>query len=984
MEKWVMILSLLVIVPSAFADTEYTQNSITVTIAQDLVWGSTIGYYCNGDVWAVDDGDGLRVSYTDGNYEGVGSDGAMVNPDPEDKCQAFDNSGAAYCGAQNLRDSGLPIVVHAGDSFIMSSSNGANARPAISEAIVLTVVSSTPANIDQNHKSTAFRPNTAGSVKYNFDSSSLRVADLPDLDADTIAGEWSMATANSIVQYPQLDWFGYDSRGMHATANFPEGVYGANIAHAYATVALMMCLDDSDIGDKTDLAIYYTQLGIDLYGSYMNGGSWLANGGHSMGRLTPILIAGWLLNNQDMMGLKDYTGGTANGFHAPKDRENAPPFQEHGDIVAVPQFEVDSGLFPASCLGKPDFDGKLWRDGFVYNSRVTDCGGSSFTQNYKDENGASGPAQILALEFFGQYDNFDHQTYRDWVVDHWLWELITNDIGSYDPWGGGRGYSGASTFVESMWNMYRSACGGDENDGACFSASAPECLNNIQEPGEACDGTDLAGQSCITQGFSGGNLACLSDCSGFDVSSCTSDTHNAHYIREGANGDGSDWANAWNELNQIDWGDVAPGDTIEIAGGTYSTTMNILSSGSPGQEITIKRTENPTYTGQVNINAFIDIPGSHIVLDGVVDNGIKMRIPDTGGWIDGHYIDTSGSYITIRNMEIEGPGYQTSHLARGIQPRSDNILFDNVYIHQFSAVAIRLNGGDRVTIQNSRLHNIKSAGDPTCQAERGLNCHSEHIAVFSGVSNFEIKNSIISQDYDGDLASGFGMSFASLSGGYIRVHDNLFFNVAYPVYVNSDGLGPVSDYVVNGNTFVGYRVPIGRDPTQAVNNIFCNLESHFAQSNTRYAYYGGSHNLYCDDSRYGSNYNSQPDSQVLSPGEHPFIDYMSDWHLASATVAGMVLSQPYDNDYARDTRGEDGVWDRGAYEFTGESTCGNEVCDSGETCSSCDDCTQVHDADDNPCNNIVSLTELIDYIDRWKAGEVSLQDVMGAIVEWKG
>jgi len=47
-------------------------------------------------------------------------------------------------------------------------------------------------------------------------------------------------------------------------------------------------------------------------------------------------------------------------------------------------------------------------------------------------------------------------------------------------------------------------------------------------------------------------------------------------------------------------------------------------------------------------------------------------------------------------------------------------------------------------------------------------------------------------------------------------------------------------------------------------------------------------------------------------------------------------------------------------------------------------CIPVHDADQQPCDNEVDLSELIDYIDRWKAGEVSLQDVMGAIVEWKG
>jgi len=42
-----------------------------------------------------------------------------------------------------------------------------------------------------------------------------------------------------------------------------------------------------------------------------------------------------------------------------------------------------------------------------------------------------------------------------------------------------------------------------------------------------------------------------------------------------------------------------------------------------------------------------------------------------------------------------------------------------------------------------------------------------------------------------------------------------------------------------------------------------------------------------------------------------------------------------------------------------------------------------HDADEEPCDGIVSLAELIDYINSWKADDVTLQDVMGAIVEWK-
>jgi len=431
---------------------------------------------------------------------------------------------------------------------------------------------------------------------------------------------------------------------------------------------------------------------------------------------------------------------------------------------------------------------------------------------------------------------------------------------------------------------------------------------------------------------------------------------NQHYVRADATGsnDGSSWNNAWNELDQINWGDVEAGDVIEIAGGTYSTNLVMSASGVPGQEVTIKRTDNPLYNSQVNIHNFIDITGSHIVFDGTVDNGIKIMIPNTGGYIDGHYIDTSGSDITIKNIEIEGPGYRTAHLARGIQPVSDNILFDNVNIHDFSAVAIRLNGGNGVTIQNSRLHNIASPGDAVCQAERGVNCHSEHIAVFGGVSDFELKNSIISQDYDGDLASGFGMSFAQLSGGYIRVHDNKFFNVGYPVYVNSDGLGPVSEYVVNGNTFVGYRVPISSvgTPTQAVNNIFCNLESYFTQPVTRSAYSGGSHNLYCDDDRYRDSYIAATNSQVLSPGEHPFVDYFSDWHLAYATDPGIILSQPYVNDYEENSRGSDGLWDRGAYEFLSNG------------------CTPT-------------LSQLIVIVDQWRQGIITMAQLMDAIQDWK-
>ncbi len=53
--------------------------------------------------------------------------------------------------------------------------------------------------------------------------------------------------------------------------------------------------------------------------------------------------------------------------------------------------------------------------------------------------------------------------------------------------------------------------------------STPQtCGNNVKEGTEVCDGTDLASQTCISRGFTGGTLACSSGCASFNTSGCTS------------------------------------------------------------------------------------------------------------------------------------------------------------------------------------------------------------------------------------------------------------------------------------------------------------------------------------------------------------------------------------------------------------------------------------------------------------------------------
>jgi hypothetical protein len=44
------------------------------------------------------------------------------------------------------------------------------------------------------------------------------------------------------------------------------------------------------------------------------------------------------------------------------------------------------------------------------------------------------------------------------------------------------------------------------------------CGNSIAEDAEVCDGEDLRGETCVSQGYENGTMACLADCSGFLIS----------------------------------------------------------------------------------------------------------------------------------------------------------------------------------------------------------------------------------------------------------------------------------------------------------------------------------------------------------------------------------------------------------------------------------------------------------------------------------
>ena len=98
-----------------------------------------------------------------------------------------------------------------------------------------------------------------------------------------------------------------------------------------------------------------------------------------------------------------------------------------------------------------------------------------------------------------------------------------------------------------------------------------ECGNNILESGETCDGTNLGSESCESQGFVSGSLACSSDCLSYDTSNCVSGSGPMTYYVDAVNGDDSNVGSQANPFASFDkvMTVLQDGDTALFYNGDY-------------------------------------------------------------------------------------------------------------------------------------------------------------------------------------------------------------------------------------------------------------------------------------------------------------------------------------------------------------------------------------------------------------------------------
>jgi hypothetical protein len=248
------------------------------------------------------------------------------------------------------------------------------------------------------------------------------------------------------------------------------------------------------------------------------------------------------------------------------------------------------------------------------------------------------------------------------------------------------------------------------------------------------------------------------------------------YVHKGATGsnDGTSWTNAWNEMNQINFSAVACGDTIWLAGGTYTTQLSPNKTCTAGNVLTIARVLstdsvpthapgwNSAFDSQVilsNVGIYM-AGGAYWTVDGRLGTvsannfGIASRQAQDGAQGISMPNNANLSHITFHYIELYGPPCVTSqsctgtndgYAMRNYYSTVDTMMFDHGWIHRWSEILWSSNDLNS-TIQYSQIDT-----SATTQAE-----HAD-ILYTTGQTNWTFRyNRVFASDNDGMLYESGG------------------------------------------------------------------------------------------------------------------------------------------------------------------------------------------------------------------------------------
>ena len=307
----------------ASAATSVTHYGITWKFDGDHPTGT----FVNGEPWVVGPISVVEITPNPAQSTSGTNNGSMVNPLPE-RNFGFDSNPVVtrqirYDPTLNVALA-LPVALRAGDVLVSCQSH--NVYPDYLQTLcALTVLPEPP-------PAGSFRPGIYGAdrtVRWNvgkLDFSVLRRLRL-------VRGTPDLQTMENML--PALPWFewsrGWSGKHLQPTDNTATGnkQYGREIANKFGDVGLWLNLNFPD-EQKRRVAIQAVQCGLDIYSYVKAGGSFYPDGGHKCGRKFPVLLAGLMLHDDDVLAVA----------------ANADTFQEDAQTFFVGAADVGRSVVP--------------------------------------------------------------------------------------------------------------------------------------------------------------------------------------------------------------------------------------------------------------------------------------------------------------------------------------------------------------------------------------------------------------------------------------------------------------------------------------------------------------------------------------------------------------------------------------------------------------------------------------------------------------
>lgn len=470
-----------------------------------------------------------------------------------------------------------------------------------------------------------------------------------------------------------------------------------------------------------------------------------------------------------------------------------------------------------------------------------------------------------------------------------------------------------------------------------------------------------------------------------------------HYVLAGAQGGpgcGATWADACPELPQ----ELARGDTYYVAAGTYpaytfddppsGTSLIIVRKATSDDHGTDDGWTAQYGEGQAVFRADVNTPAwtflaPYYLVDGQTGelDGIDSAFPGNDGTPHGFKLEvdldhlqgeggavgclniqsyggSEGHHITLEHIEMRHAG---EDIHEPLCQRSVALYVQGEAGSELEEIAVRscyLHDATGVLVHTGRLDH---AFFEHCYfARRGhwqageTHCHGEAFAVHPSSTDYTIAYSVF-EDIEGSGVIVFGLTDGGVFND-IHIFGNVFFTRDPERYTVPEVIGctnspafdgfyvynnTIADYSSAGNYVFAVNLSDAQATgAEAVNNVFYDLgdlQQGFLFGNIAHDHNACmSHAGNCGNG-FGENASMRDEPGGVMLTADPFFDGpQHDYHPTEAVGDGVVLSSRYNLDFDGLTRGVDGQWDCGAYEYPGEEvTCaeaGGVCCPSGQTC----------------------------------------------------